>query len=50
MIFDNFLAQKTDAVLKQLKDNYIHTSLCTSKLYRHGRSHKKNTSQAILVW
>ena len=25
MIFDNFSAQKTDAVLKHLKDNYIHT-------------------------
>ena len=25
MIFDNFSAQKTDAVLKRLRDNYIHT-------------------------
>ena len=25
MIFDDFSAQKTDGVLKQLRDNYIHT-------------------------
>ena len=27
MIFDNFSAQKTDTVLKRLRDNYIHTTV-----------------------